>query len=64
MPSIDHYCVVGNPVAHSRSPWIHARFAEQTGQTLVYGRQLAALDAFADTVQHFRHHGLDQPAGD
>ena len=28
------YCVMGHPVEHSRSPWIHARFAELTGEQL------------------------------
>ena len=32
----DLYCVMGNPVAHSRSPWIHRRFAALTGQALDY----------------------------
>lgn len=47
------YCVMGNPVQHSRSPWIHARFAELTGQQLTYGRQLVPLDGFVPAVQAF-----------
>ena len=47
----DKYCVIGNPIAHSKSPEIHPIFARQTGQDLVYGRCLAPLDAFAATVQ-------------
>ncbi len=47
------YCVVGNPVEHSRSPWIHARFAGLTGEAVAYGRQLVALDAFAADVRAF-----------
>lgn len=51
---MDLYCVMGNPVEHSRSPWIHARFAALTGQTLDYGRRLAPIDGFADAVAAFR----------
>jgi shikimate dehydrogenase len=49
----DRYAVIGHPVAHSKSPHIHARFAELTGQHLVYERVLAPLDGFATTVRHF-----------
>lgn len=51
--AIDFYCVMGNPVAHSKSPWIHARFAELTGQSLHYGKRLIALDGFAAAVRAF-----------
>jgi shikimate dehydrogenase len=43
--------VIGNPIAHSRSPGIHAAFAAQTGQDIAYERCLAPLDGFADTVR-------------
>ena len=52
-PSVDNYCVVGNPVAHSKSPQIHAAFAEQTQQNIFYqaiqvdgGKFKAALKEF------------------
>ena len=57
-PHPDRYAVLGNPVAHSRSPWIHARFAELTGHTLHYDRQLCPLDGFAATLAALRAQGL------
>lgn len=53
----DRYAVAGNPVAHSRSPLIHALFAQQTGQAVDYSRLLCPLDAFKATVQDFAAHG-------
>lgn len=50
---IDEYAIVGNPVAHSKSPVLHALFAEQTGERLVYERILAPTDQFAPTVRTF-----------
>ena len=49
----DLYCVMGHPVEHSRSPWIHARFAELTGQALTYERRLVPLDGFAQALRSF-----------
>ena len=53
MAGVDRYAVIGHPVEHSRSPFIHARFAEQTGQRLSYGRLPCAADAFAQTLRDF-----------
>lgn len=50
---IDRYAVIGNPIAHSRSPAIHRLFAEQTGETMAYDRLLAPLDRFDATVREF-----------
>ncbi|HEY6517123.1 MAG TPA: shikimate dehydrogenase [Steroidobacteraceae bacterium] len=36
MSGPDQYGVVGHPVAHSLSPFIHAMFARQTGQSMSY----------------------------
>lgn len=54
---MDRYAVVGNPVAHSKSPEIHAAFAHATGQAMSYERLLAPLDAFASTVEQFAREG-------
>lgn len=49
----DQYAVFGNPIAHSKSPLIHAAFAQQTAQDMVYDRQLVDADKFADTAREF-----------
>ncbi|SIR23566.1 shikimate dehydrogenase [Aromatoleum tolulyticum] len=54
---MDRYAVIGNPIAHSKSPVIHAAFAAQTRQTLTYEALLAPLDGFAATVAGFRAAG-------
>jgi shikimate dehydrogenase len=53
----DRYAVIGNPIAHSKSPQIHAAFARQTGQDIEYERLLAPLDGFRVTVEGFRASG-------
>ena len=53
----DKYCVIGNPIAHSKSPEIHAAFAAATNQDISYERCLAPLDGFADTVRRLVEQG-------
>lgn len=53
----DRYAVVGNPVAHSKSPEIHALFARQTGQDIEYSRLLAPFEGFVATVKEFVQNG-------
>lgn len=51
--NIDHYAVLGNPVAHSQSPFIHQCFARQTHQSMDYDRILAPLEDFAGSLRTF-----------
>ena len=53
----DRYAVIGNPVAHSQSPWIHAQFARACAQDIEYTRIEAPRDAFSATVDAFRAAG-------
>ncbi|MFH1602299.1 MAG: shikimate dehydrogenase [Pseudomonadota bacterium] len=53
----DQYAVIGNPVAHSISPRIHAEFARQTMQDLSYELLLAPIDAFLASAGAFRARG-------
>ena len=55
----DKYAVLGNPIAHSKSPQIHALFAQQTGQDISYEAILvpAGHDNFAIEVMRLRKAG-------
>jgi shikimate dehydrogenase len=53
----DRYAVIGNPVTHSKSPWIHAQFARATGEAIEYGCIEAPLDGFVQAVEAFRAQG-------
>jgi shikimate dehydrogenase len=57
MSTTEQYVVIGNPIAHSKSPAIHAQFAAQTNQEIKYERMLAPVDDFAGTVKKFISHG-------
>jgi shikimate 5-dehydrogenase len=53
----DRYCVMGNPVEHSKSPWIHARFAQLTGEDLRYEKRLVEAGGLVQAVRSFRAEG-------
>ena len=53
----DRYAVIGNPIAHSKSPQIHLAFAQATLQEIAYERLLAPVDGFAAAVDAFRAQG-------
>ena len=56
-PGKDVYAVIGNPIAHSKSPLIHEIFAKQTQQAIYYGRIYSELDDFKKTTQEFFERG-------
>jgi shikimate dehydrogenase len=53
MQAPDRYAIIGHPVAHSRSPRIHALFAAQLGHALVFERIDATPAQFAATTRGF-----------
>lgn len=52
------FAVIGNPIAHSRSPDIHAIFAQQCGIDLDYQRVLLPIDGFQSGVDGLRDRGF------
>ncbi|WP_445428221.1 shikimate dehydrogenase [Alishewanella sp. HL-SH05] len=54
---MDRYAVFGNPIGHSKSPFIHQQFALQTAEPISYEAILAPVEGFADSWQHFINAG-------
>ncbi|HBC8645808.1 TPA: shikimate dehydrogenase, partial [Citrobacter koseri] len=50
---METYAVFGNPIAHSKSPFIHQQFAQQLKIDHLYGRVLAPVDDFVNTLNAF-----------
>jgi shikimate dehydrogenase len=53
----DKYAVLGNPIAHSKSPVIYTEFAAQNHQDMTYEAVLVPLDDFAGTVRNLVSQG-------
>ena len=56
---IDQYAVIGNPIAHSKSPWIHAEFSQICDERLNYGLLESEPDAeaFKSIIKRFIESG-------
>ena len=54
---MDNYCLMGNPVEHSKSPAIQNRFAELAGQPVHYDKRLVPIDGFGAAIAAFRAEG-------
>lgn len=54
---MDRYAVFGNPINHSKSPYIHTLFARQTQQEMTYEKIEAPINSFERSVREFLAHG-------
>jgi len=54
----DQYGVIGNPIAHSKSPRIHQAFAQQYDQDLIYTAELIPLDGIIEGLQQLQTRGF------
>ena len=54
---MDQFAVFGHPITHSRSPWIHARFAEQCGFEQRYEAIDAPPERFEEALWDFGEQG-------
>lgn len=58
MSQADQYLVIGHPIAHSKSPFIHNAFAQQTGEPLQYTLLDVAVGEFAANIARLQQAGL------
>src|SRR3972149_7692937 len=57
-PKLDNYCVIGNPVAHSKSPLIHKAFASQFGLDIAYHAFAVPEAGFVDALAGLQRAGF------
>ena len=57
MSALDRYAVIGQPIAHSKSPFIHTAFARANEQALSYEALEVAPDALAETLKTLHGEG-------
>ena len=59
--TLDQYAVIGNPIAHSKSPWIHAEFTRICDDALDYTLLECepTPEAFASTIKQFMSEGAN-----
>lgn len=50
-------CVIGNPVQHSKSPWVHNQFAQQLGISIDYTKIEPPIDGFKQCFKNFIQSG-------
>lgn len=54
----DKYAVIGNPIAHSKSPLIHQAFAKQCNQDLLYTAELIPIDGIMQGLEQLQAEGF------
>ena len=54
---LDQYCVFGNPISQSRSPFIHHQFASSTNQKLNYQAKFVEKEGFSLAIKEFISQG-------